>query len=224
MGVLVKVVYAAVASGQDPKVEVRRRLLNYRNTPHPSTGKTPAELMIRRQIRTRLPVMMKPTTDTVDVEAKKRDKMAREKRKLRFDKAKHAKEQEIEEGDRVLIKQQKTSTKPPYDPKPYTVVEVKGTQVTARRGEKERKRNKVKVKVVKERPLHLQPPLTGGHEEDTDSELDIYLPSDRATQVEQGQGPVQEAEAPTQEAQQAQEEETAGVRRSGRKRRLPKRY
>ena len=58
--------------------------------------------------------------------------------------------------------------------------------MTARRGEKERKRNKVKDKVVKERPLHLQPPLTGGQEEDTDSELDIYLPSDRATQVEQG--------------------------------------
>ena len=35
MRVLVKVVHAAVASGQDPKVEVRRRLLNYRNTPHP---------------------------------------------------------------------------------------------------------------------------------------------------------------------------------------------
>ena len=51
MGVLVKVVHAAVASGQDPRVEVRRRLLNYRNTPHPSTGKTPADLMMRRQIK-----------------------------------------------------------------------------------------------------------------------------------------------------------------------------
>ena len=49
MGVLVKVVHAAVASNQDPRVEVRRRLMNYRNTPHPSTGKTPAELMMRRQ-------------------------------------------------------------------------------------------------------------------------------------------------------------------------------
>ena len=32
MGVLVKVVHAAVANNQDPRVEVRRRLLNYRNT------------------------------------------------------------------------------------------------------------------------------------------------------------------------------------------------
>ena len=53
-------------------------------------------------------------------------------------------------GDRVLIKQKKTSIKLPFDPKPYTITEVKGTQVTARRGEQERKRNKVKMKVGKE--------------------------------------------------------------------------
>ena len=148
MGVLVKVVHAAVASGQDPRAEVRRRVLNYRNTPHPSTGKTPAELMIRRQIKTRLPVVMKPTVDKVDTEAKATDKLAREKRKVRFDKAKHVKVQEMVEGDKVLIKQQKTSVKPPFDPKPYTVTEVKGTQVTATRGGKERRRNNVKMKVV----------------------------------------------------------------------------
>ena len=51
-------------------------------------------------------------------------------------------------GDRVLIKQKKTSIKPPFDPKPYTITEVKGTQVTARREGQER--NKVKMKVVKE--------------------------------------------------------------------------
>ena len=31
MGVLEKVVHAAVARGQDPRVEIRRRLLNHRN-------------------------------------------------------------------------------------------------------------------------------------------------------------------------------------------------
>ena len=47
MGVLVKIVHAAVAGGQDPKLEVRRRMLNYRNTPNPSTSKTLVELMIQ---------------------------------------------------------------------------------------------------------------------------------------------------------------------------------
>ena len=91
-----KVVDAAVASEQDPRVEVRRRLFNHWNTTHPSTEKTPAELMIRRQIKTRLPAMMRPTMDKVDMEAKATDKLAREKRKIRFDSAKHVKVQETE--------------------------------------------------------------------------------------------------------------------------------
>ena len=88
MSVLVKVVNTAIASGQDPKVAVRRRMLNYRNTPHPSTGKTPAELMIRRMIRTRLPVAVQPATAKVDKEAKMVDKNPRDKRKERFNKTK----------------------------------------------------------------------------------------------------------------------------------------
>ena len=47
-----KVVHTVVASGQDPRVSVLRRLFNYRHTPQPFRGKTPAELMIRRQVKT----------------------------------------------------------------------------------------------------------------------------------------------------------------------------
>jgi hypothetical protein len=36
-------------------------------------------------------------------------------------------------GDRVLLKQTKTTTRPPWDPAPYEVTKVKGTQVTAMR-------------------------------------------------------------------------------------------
>ena len=173
MGVPLKVVDAAVASEQDPRVEVRRRLFNHRNTPHPSTEKTPAELMIRRQIKSRLPAMMRPTMDKVDIQAKATDKLAREKRKIRFDSSKHVKVQEMVT---VLIKQKKISIKPPFDPKPYTITEVKGTEVTARRGGQERERNKVKMKVVKERPEHLLPRATEWMEEqDTVNEADIQL-------------------------------------------------
>ena len=231
MGVLVKVVHAAVASGQDPKVAVRRRLLNYRNTPHPSTGKTPAELMIRRQIKTRLPMLMKPTMEAVDKEAKAMDRQAREKRKKRFDSAKHAKVQEIKTGDRVLAKQQKTSINPPFDPKPYTVTEVKGTQVTAKRGGKEMKRNKVKMKVVKDRPAHLWAGTNSWmeEEEDSDTEADIQLSPSRPTQEEAG--PVQEEQEQgaeqVEEAQEGDEQQQAtgeGPRRSGRNRKVPSRY
>ena len=125
---------------------------------------------------------------------------------------------------KVLLKQQKSSIKPPFDPEPYTVTEVKGTQVTARRGGKERKRNKVKMKVVKERPVHLQLRASMGmeeEEEDTDSELDIQL---APTEAEQRQEPVQAEEVPVGGEEEQQQVEEAGPRRSGRLRKPPARF
>ena len=55
MGVLVKTIHAAKAEKKDPRVEIQRRLMNYRNTPHPSTGFSPAELMFRRTLKSRIP-------------------------------------------------------------------------------------------------------------------------------------------------------------------------
>ena len=55
----------------------------------------------------------------------------------------------------MLIKQQKTTIKPPFDPILYDVTEVKGSQVTARRGDKTRIRSRAKVKLLKKRPEHL---------------------------------------------------------------------
>ena len=49
MGVLVKTVHAAIAAGKDVPTEVQRRLQNYSNTPNPSTGKTPSEMIMLRK-------------------------------------------------------------------------------------------------------------------------------------------------------------------------------
>ena len=37
-----------------------------------------------------------------------------------------------------------------YDPKPYIVIGIKGAQITCRRGGKEKRRSKEKIKVVRE--------------------------------------------------------------------------
>jgi len=42
MASIAKLVHASLAEGKDSKTEVQRFLLNYRNTPHPSTGFTPS--------------------------------------------------------------------------------------------------------------------------------------------------------------------------------------
>ena len=52
---LVKTIHAAKAEGKDPKLEIKKRLMNYRNTPHPAIGVAPAELMFRRSIKSKIP-------------------------------------------------------------------------------------------------------------------------------------------------------------------------
>ena len=54
MSVLVKTIHMAKAENKEPKMEVKRRLLNYRNMPHLDTGKSSAELVLRQSIKTRL--------------------------------------------------------------------------------------------------------------------------------------------------------------------------
>ena len=156
MAVIVKTVHAAIAEARDPKTEIRRRLMNYRNTPHPSTGKSPSELIMGRPLKTKIAALVTPARGKVHEEAKLQDKATRTLRKQRYDKRKNATTTTITPGDKVLIKQQKSTIKPPFNPKPFTVVKVKGTQVTATRGTKIRTRNLSKVKPLRKQPPHLQ--------------------------------------------------------------------
>ena len=61
----------------------------------------------------------------------------------------------INEGDKVLRKQNKSTTRPPFHPKPFHVVKVKGSQLTMKHENQTRIRNKGHIKLVKECPLHL---------------------------------------------------------------------
>jgi len=131
MSVLVKTVHAAIAEGKDPKLEVQRRVMNYCNTPHPSTGKAPSELIIGCLLNTKVPFTIKPATGKIHREAKEQDRRTREDRKRQRNLKRRAKTTSFVAGDHILIKQQKTTIKPPFDPKPYTVAKVKGTQITA---------------------------------------------------------------------------------------------
>ena len=156
MSVLVKVIHTAVAEGNDPITAIRRRLLNYRNTIHPSTGKTPAEVLMGRTVRTRIPTKRKETLSKTVEEAKEKDKETRKERKAKFDKRKQATEISIKAGDKVLLKQQKKVLQPPFDPNPYEVEEVKDTRLTLKRGSRKIKRSMNKVKKVVPRPERLK--------------------------------------------------------------------
>ena len=157
MGILVKITHAALAEGLDPKVEVQKRLLNYRNTPHPSTGHSPSQLMMGRLLKTKIPSIIKVPQGKEHREAKEKDQRTKERRKVIFDQRKSARVIEIKTGDKVLLAQKKTTTQPPFDPKPFTVVETKGPQITAKRGDVTRVRNQSKFKLLKARPAYLRP-------------------------------------------------------------------
>ena len=155
MSVLVKVIHAAVAEGKDPRLEVKKRLLNYRNTVHPSTGASPASLMMGREVRTKLPAMMEKPMTKVHVDARSKDEETRQKRKAKADKDKRAKDKEYTKGDKVLLSQRKKVTTPPFDPVPYYVEDVKHDQVVIKRGSKKLVRNKAQLKLLNPRPKRL---------------------------------------------------------------------
>ena len=56
----------------------------------------------------------------------------------------------------MLVKQKKTTIKPPLDPKPYRVKEVRGTQITVVRRRQQKVRSKEKIKLLRDRWLHLR--------------------------------------------------------------------
>ena len=121
-----KVAITAQLEGKNWKQELYKFLRNYRNTPHPSTGKTPAALMMGRPVRTKLP-SIKDRGDLdagLDLEIRSRDRRAKEiiaSSRLRY-------------GDKVLVKAMKGNKfASQYDPNWYRIVDVKGSMVTAER-------------------------------------------------------------------------------------------
>ena len=93
-------------------------------------------MIMLRRTKTKIPILRKVAEPDIRKEAKQRDGETRAARKQVFDKKYRVRERIIQTGDQVLIKQQKTTLNPPFDPTPYDVTEVKRSQVIARRGDK----------------------------------------------------------------------------------------
>ena len=91
--------------------------------------------MMNRKLKTKIPSVIKPPQDEVHQEAREADRKTREHRKVERDKKKRAKVTEIKPGDKVLIAQKKSTTKPPFNPNPFEVVSVEGHQIRAQRGD-----------------------------------------------------------------------------------------
>ena len=145
------------------KQELYKYLRHYRATPHSSTGKPPAELLFNRKIRTRLPVYQEPAQDN---QVRQRDAHAKAVQKAYKDAKANVHPHNIHVGDHVLILQRQSKTHSRYDPEPYRVTEIWGSQIKAVRGDKVRLRDaKMFKKVVIQDPRayhHTRYPLDLG--------------------------------------------------------------
>lgn len=165
MRTLKKTLTATNSEGKPWKQNLYTFLRNYRATPHSTTQKTPAELLFGRKLRTTL-----PTLDNVepDAELHNTDKCAKERMKMYADVRNRARPSKIKTGDVVLVRQHvKGKLMTPYVAKPYTVVKVKGSMVTATRAGRLITRNSSFFKVLPaSTPVNLDTASCGADDRD----------------------------------------------------------
>ena len=80
-------------------------------------------MLNNRKIRTKLPqfFLSVDSTEIADIREKHDEKKLTQKK--HFERRRKATDKEVKIGDQNLVKQTKSTTKPPFDPKPYTVCE-----------------------------------------------------------------------------------------------------
>ena len=128
---LMKRIRIAQAESLDWKQEIRKYLMAYRTKPHSVTGVSPAELLFKRKLRTKIPEVNFEEEENVVVEGEIRDKemIMKHKNKTYIDEKRRARENDLVTGDNVLIKQPYTNKMTtPFIPTPYKLIEKNGNQ------------------------------------------------------------------------------------------------
>ena len=126
---LLKRLQTAQVEGREWKKVLNSYLLAQRSLPHATTGKSPAELLFGRKLRTKLPDITDcPYVEYTEVRDKDNEQKGRAK--LYADERRGAKESSVEVGDKVLIRQDKrdklTTT---FGESPHTVVSRAGNSL-----------------------------------------------------------------------------------------------
>ena len=124
---------AAHAEGKNWREELNKFLLGYRSTPHSTTRKSPAELLFRRKLTTKMPELVNVEEEEVEVSdqaVRDRDTQRNQFNKDYVDKRFHARDGDVKEGDTVLLEKKKENKLSPcYEKEPYQVMSRYGDQV-----------------------------------------------------------------------------------------------
>ncbi|KAL9968935.1 hypothetical protein ACROYT_G021086 [Oculina patagonica] len=123
---LLKSVRAAHAKGKNWREELNRFLLAYRSTPHSTTGKSPAELLFRSKLKTKMPELVdleEEKKEVSDQGIRDQDTQRKQSRKDYADKRFHARDRNVREGDTVsLEKKNENKLSSCYENEPYQVM------------------------------------------------------------------------------------------------------
>ncbi|KAK9679731.1 hypothetical protein QE152_g39763 [Popillia japonica] len=110
--------------------QLQQLLLTYWSIPHATTKKTPYELVFKQEIHNLLP-SISTTEDNGNVS--KEEEQQRMKHKTYADSKRKTRPHNFQIGDQVLYKIPKANAlTPAYETSPYTVIEMKGTQIIAK--------------------------------------------------------------------------------------------
>lgn len=127
-----KTVQAAILERKNWQEELDAYLMNYRNTPHASTGCSPVSLIFRQPFSIGYLPSFAPAARNLDVEA--HDLLAKQKMASYANEKRHAAPHGLLPSELVLVKQPQTNKFTSFfDPIPYEVVSVNGNQITATR-------------------------------------------------------------------------------------------
>ncbi|KAI8506116.1 hypothetical protein Bbelb_164690 [Branchiostoma belcheri] len=127
---LLKSIKIARIEGKDWRQEIQKFLKAYRSTPQVTTGETPYKLMFGREMKSKLPELPRETT-LMNEEIRDRDYGRKLTAKEYADKKRKAVENNLEPGDRVLLRQEKKDKfSPNYQTSPCRVIHKNGGEVT----------------------------------------------------------------------------------------------
>ena len=165
---LQKIYHTAYIERKNPKEEINKHLCMFRATPHSGTGKIPVEILFGRKYNN-----IKTENQQDIEEARIRETSQKAKQKLHKDSKPYVREHTINVGDTVLLKQKKSKRNPPYDPDPYTVIEIRGHQITAVRDQTLKTRDSQRWKKVTITPNVDYQQMRQRRYQPTDSDNDI---------------------------------------------------
>ena len=135
MKVINKTEQIAHSDGTSSSSAIQYMLMGYRSTPHPATGYSPFEALIRRNIRTKLDYEV-PSVSKDYNKMEKEITFWNKQYKMKWDKQhKHPKceEHQFKEGDKFLLKKRKVNKwSTAHEKDIYVIIEIHGSAITAR--------------------------------------------------------------------------------------------